>query len=357
MASNKSVVSVVVALVIAAPLTGCSLNFQHLPLGRGLPGESYPLNMEFVDASLLPVGGEVRIGQAVVGRVTSMSAETFAAVVHTEIESDIELPVGTRARIELSTPIGDAFVNLEVPVDPTGPRLEPGSTIARSETVRGPDVAQLLGAVGTLLNGSGLAQVKNIVSEADQILDGREETIRDLLARLDTFLGTLDDRKESINSALNSLNRLSALIGDESATIDEGLRTLTPALGVIADQRQPLLDLLDETDRLSTATNSVLDQSADQISEITGRLSPILDQFSAMGPTLSETMSNLDNARALLERASPGDYVNIDLDVDVEGTVTGVLNEIIPGAAPPLPPLPASDRELPITTPLQGGTR
>ena len=64
MASNKSVVSVVVALVIAAPLTGCSLNFQHLPLGRGLPGESYPLNMEFVDASLLPVGGEVRIGQA-----------------------------------------------------------------------------------------------------------------------------------------------------------------------------------------------------------------------------------------------------------------------------------------------------
>ncbi|XGU18997.1 MlaD family protein [Rhodococcus sp. 3Y1] len=173
MASNKSVVSVVVALVIAAPLTGCSLNFQHLPLGRGLPGESYPLNMEFVDASLLPVGGEVRIGQAVVGRVMSMSAQTFAAVVHTEIASDIELPVGTRARIELSTPIGDAFVNLEVPVDPAGPILEPGSTIERSETVRGPDVAQLLGAVGTLLNGSGLAQVKNIVSEADQILDGR----------------------------------------------------------------------------------------------------------------------------------------------------------------------------------------
>ncbi|MER5838561.1 MCE family protein, partial [Streptomyces sp. NPDC002130] len=229
--------------------------------------------------------------------------------------------------------------------------------IERSETVRGPDVAQLLGAVGTLLNGSGLAQVKTIVSEADQILDGREETIRDLLGRLDTFLGTLEDRKESINSALDSLNRLSALIGDESATIDEGLRTLTPALGVIADQRQPLLDLLDETDRLSTATNSVLDQSADQISEITGRLSPILDQFSAMGPTLGETMANLDNARVLLERASPGDYVNIDLDVDVEGTVTGVLNEIIPGAAPPLPPLPDSDRELPMTTPLQGGTR
>lgn len=66
MASNKSVVSVVVALVIAAPLTGCSLNFQHLPLGRGLPGESYPLNMEFVDASLLPVGHEfVRTGQTV----------------------------------------------------------------------------------------------------------------------------------------------------------------------------------------------------------------------------------------------------------------------------------------------------
>ncbi|MCJ0904584.1 MCE family protein [Rhodococcus sp. ARC_M6] len=355
MAASRSTVGATAALALTSMLTGCSLNFQHLPLWQGMPGESYPLTMEFVDASLLPIGGEVRIGQAVVGRITSMSADHFAAVVQTEIDSTIPLPAETRARIELSTPIGDAFVNLEIPADANGARLEPGARILRSQTVRGPDVAQLLGAVGTLLNGSGLAQVKNIVHEANQILDGRAGTVPDLLARLDSLLGTLDERKDSVNSALDSLNRLSAVISDESATIDEGLRTLTPALSVVADQRQPLLDLLDETDRLATATNSVLDQSSDQIADVTERLSPILDQFSAMGPTLGDTMTNLDNARVLLERASPSDYVNIDLNVDIEGTVTGVLNEIIPGAAPPLPPLPTAPGTP--ATPLLGGTR
>ena len=362
MSASRSTLGALAALALTSMLTGCSLNFQHLPLGQGMPGDSYPLTMEFVDASLLPIGGEVRIGQAVVGRVTSMSADHFAAVVQTQIDSTISLPAETRARIELSTPIGDAFVNLDVPADSSGAtsasgaKLQPGARILRSQTLRGPDVAQLLGAVGTLLNGSGLAQVKNIVHEANQILDGRGGTVTDLLARLDSLLGTLDERKDSVNSALDSLNRLSAVISDESVTIDEGLRTLTPALSVVADQRQPLLDLLDETDRLSTATNSVLDRSSDQIADVTERLSPILDQFSAMGPTLGDTMTNLDNARVLLERASPSDYVNIDLNVDIEGTVTGVLNEIIPGAAPPLPPLPSTAPGTP-ATPLLGGTR
>lgn len=338
-------------------VAGCSVNFQHLPLVASMPGGTYPLTMEFADATLLPVGGEVRIGQAVVGRVTSMSADNFAAIAHTEIDSAIQLPSDTTARIELSTPIGDAFVNLEVPPGSSAPVLEPGATLEQSQTVRGPDVAQLLGAVGSLLNGSGLAQVKNIVSEANQILGGREDMTRDLLHRLDSFLATLESRRESIDSAIDSLNQLSSLVGDESATIDEGLRTLTPALTVVSEQRQPLLDLLDQTERLSTATTSVLDQSSDQIAEVTERLSPVLDQISAMGPTLGDTMSKLDHARTLVERASPGDYVNIDLDVDIEGTLNGLLNEVLPGAAPPLPPAPPADPAMPFPTPLQGGVR
>ncbi|MGC0362170.1 phospholipid/cholesterol/gamma-HCH transport system substrate-binding protein [Rhodococcus sp. 27YEA15] len=347
----------VVALGAVSVLAGCSLNFQHLPIGLGVSGDSYPLTLEFADASLLPVGGEVRIGQAVVGRVTSMTADRFAAVVHVEIDSAIELPSDTTARIELSTPIGDAFVGLDVPVGSSATALEPGSVVDQSHTVRGPDVAQLLGAVGTLLNGSGLAQVKSIIHEANQVMDGREDVIRDLLARVDSFLTTVNNRKDSVNSALDSLDRLTATVGDESAVLDEGIKTLTPALKVVTDQRQPLLDLLDQTNRLSSAATAVLDRSSEQIVDVNGKLSPILDQLTAMGPTLDKTMADLDNARALVLRAIPGDYVNIDLDVDIPEVLSGLLNEIIPGAAPVLAPLPPRDPNVPLSTPLEGGTR
>ena len=343
----------VTAAATVAVLSGCSANFQHLPVGRTVDGDSYPLTLEFADASLLPVGGEVRIGQAVVGRVSSMSVENFRAVVRTHIQSDIELPSGTTARIELTTPIGDAFVNLQVPEQPDGTVLAPGSTLDNSSTTRGPDVAQLLAAVGTLLNGSGIAQVKTIVEESNLVLGGREDVVRDLLSRLDHLLGTFESRQASIDTAIDSLRQLSATVAAETGTIDEGLRAAAPALTVLSAQRENLLALMDRSNALSAQTNAVLDRSGDQIVDIVGRLQPILDQFAAMGPTVADTMSRLEDARDLVQRAAPGDYVNIDLNVDVQGTVEGLLNEFLPGAAPPVPvPAAAGLGHL-----MSGGTR
>ncbi|MFG1782847.1 MCE family protein [Rhodococcus oryzae] len=350
------------ALLVAAVLSGCGANFQHLPVGREVDGPSYPIAFEFTDASLLPVGGEVRIGQAVVGRVSSMTVERFQAVVRANIREDIRLPVGTTARIELTTPIGDAFVNLRVPDQGDARTIPAGATIDAADTARGPDVAQLLSVVGTMLNGSGIAQVKTIVEESNQILSGREDMIRDLLGRVDRLLGTLDGRRDSINGAIDSLNRLSATVSAESATIDQGLRAAAPAVDVLTEQRQAIMTLLDKSHALSVQTNAVLEQSGDQIVDIVGNLTPILDQFAAMGPTLSDTMGKLEGARDLVLRAAPGDYVNIDLNVDLGASVRGLLSEVIPGAAPPVPAPPAA---LPASHPaivglsqlVTGGTR
>ncbi|MFC7449280.1 MCE family protein [Rhodococcus daqingensis] len=330
-------------LLAGAVLSGCGANFQHLPVGRDVDGPSYPIAFEFTDASLLPVGGEVRIGQAVVGRVSSMTVERFQAVVQADIDEDIRLPVGTTARIELTTPIGDAFINLRVPDQGDATTIPAGATIDASDTARGPDVAQLLAVVGTMLNGSGIAQVKTIVEESNQILAGREDVVRDLLGRVDHLLGTLDSRRDSINSAIDSLNRLSATVAAESATIDQGLRAAAPAVDVLAEQRQSVVTLLEKSHALSVQANAVLEQSGDQIVDIVGSLTPILDQFAAMGPTLGDTMGKLESARDLVLRAAPGDYVNIDLDVDLGESVRGLLSEVIPGAAPPVPaPPPAA---------------
>lgn len=333
----RVVLSLLAAVLMA---TGCAANFQHLPLGRSVPGPSYPLAFRFTDASLLPVGGEVRIGQAIVGKVSAMSVDRFTAVVRTQINSDVRIPLGTTARIELTTPIGDAFINLRPPGQAGAEYVAAGATIDVRDTAHGPDVSQLLGVIGTLLNGGGLAQIKTIVAESNEVLAGREGTLRDLLTRMDDLLGTVDARQASINEALASLSALAATVSAEKNTIDDGLKAAAPALDVLSGERGNILGLLDKINGLSAATNAVLSRSQGQIVDIVSQLTPILDQISATGPSLADTMSKLARARDLVQRAAPSDYANIDLNVDLEGTVKALLNAVLPGAAPPVPPPP-----------------
>jgi len=327
-------------LTAALMSSGCAANFQHLPLGRSADGPSYPVTFLFTDASLLPVGGDVRIGQAVVGKVSSVQVDRFAAVVHTQIDAAIPLPVGTTARIELTTPIGDAFLNLRTPQQPGAGSIPPGGTVDVANTSRGPDVSQLLAAIGTLLNASGIAQIKTIIEESNQVLAGRQETVRNLLRRMNDLLGTVDSRQASINQAVNSLGALAATVNAEKDTIDQGLKVAAPALDVLSGERGNLLALLDRVNALSVQTNAVLSRSQGQIVDIVAQLRPILDQLSATGPSLADTFGKLARARDLVQRAAPTDYVNIDLNVDLEGTVKGLLNEILQGAAPPVAPPP-----------------
>lgn len=335
--------ALLVLLAAVSLLTGCAANFQHLPLGRSAGGPSYPMTFVFTDASLLPVGGDVRIGQAIVGKVSAMGVDRFDAVVHTQIDAGVALPAGTTARIELTTPIGDAFLNLRPPPQPGTRMLAAGATVDVTDTSRGPDVAQLLGVIGTLLNGGGIAQIKTIISETNQVLAGREDTLRDLLSRMNDLLGTVDAKQSSINQAISSLSALASTVNGEKDTIDQGLRAAAPALNVLSGERGNILGLLDKVNSLSAATNAVLSRSQGQLVDIVGQLRPILDQLSATGPSLADTMGKLARASDLVRRAAPSDYVNIDLNVDLEGSVKALLNAILPGAAPPVPaPAPAA---------------
>ncbi|QNG17959.1 MCE family protein [Rhodococcus triatomae] len=336
--TNTPLVRTVAALAAVVPLSGCAAGFQHLEVGTAPPGDSYPLVLRFADAALLPVGGEVRIGQAVVGRVASMRVEDYTAVVEVRIRSDIALPEATGARIELTTPIGDAFVNLRVPPGDEGATLAPGATVDLSQTDRGPDIAQLLALVGNLLNGGGLGQIQSIVAESNAILGGREDAIGDLGRRVDGLLGTLEDRSSSIDTAIDSLADLSRQIGSETGTIDAALRAAAPAVDVLVGERARMLELTRTVHTLSVEVEEVLRRSGTQMSDVVAQLSPILDQIAATGPTLADTMGKVAVARDLVLRAAPGDYMNIDQVVEVDGTVLGVLSEVIPGAAPPVPP-------------------
>ena len=98
--------------------TSCGLGLQDLPLGAG--GSGYQVTAVFSDVGRLPMGGAVRLGQAVVGRVSGISTEDFHALVELDLDPGVRLPAGTTARLELSSPLGEEFVVLLPETDSQG---------------------------------------------------------------------------------------------------------------------------------------------------------------------------------------------------------------------------------------------
>lgn len=330
-------------LLTATLLSGCGLSMQNLPIGRSPDGPTYHVTAVFADASNVPIGGMVKIGQATVGRVSSIDTRDFQAVVGLEITADTVLSPGTTAQLQLTSALGEEFVDLRPPATPApGEPLRDGDVIPLSATSRGPDVENMLAAVGGLLNGSGLDHVRTIVTELNTMLGGREDEVRDLLHQLDGVLASLDSHGTQIAGLIDSMNTLAADTAAQRPLLEAALTDITPALQVLISQRDQFTGLLTKVTALSTSANGILGETGQAFTTQLKQLRPVLDSLSAFDKRLEPTLAQLTKFGGLLDRAVPGDYLKVDMTLDVPNSILQLIQ---------------STGGLPLPVPLGGGVR
>ena len=76
--------------------------------------------------------------------------------------------------------------------------LQPGATIPLNDSSTYPSTEQTLSSLSAVVNGGGLGQIGDIIHNFNAALCGREPEIRDLLTRLDNFVGILDAQRDNI---------------------------------------------------------------------------------------------------------------------------------------------------------------
>lgn len=334
-------------LALAAVLltTSCGLSLQNAPIGTG--GSGYQVTAVFSDIGRLPMGGAVRLGQAVVGTVSDISTENFHALVELDIETQVRLPIGTTARLELASPLGEEFVILRPP-PPGGPELTDGSVIPLEQTSRGPDVENALAAASTLLNGAGLDQARTVITELNTALSGREQQVRGLLGDLERTLASLDQRRAELTRLIDSVHATSQHLAGNQATLEAALTEVRPAIDVLLTERERFTTLLESTAALSDATTSLVEQTDDSLTAQVEKFRPVLADLRSLDGGLAATVDSLRRFFALIQQATPGDYVLFNGTLDVPGTVAQLL---APGA--PVPPPAAGG----VDSILRGGTR
>jgi virulence factor Mce-like protein len=314
----------VIGSFVILTATGCAFQgVNSLPLpgavGRG-PGASI-YHVEIANVGHLESNSPVMINDVVVGSVGKMTVKGWHADVEVSVKPDVVVPANTVAKVGQTSLLGSMHMELNPPLgQPRRGRLKPGATIALDKSSTYPSTEQTLALLSVVINSGGLAQIGDIIHNVNAALSGREGQIRDLLARLDSFVGTLDQQRDNIIASIQGLNRLADTFAGQRGVITQALRRLPPALEVLIRERPRITEALDKLRVFGdTATRLVNDTQADLVKNLQN-LEPTIRALADVGPDLDEaiayTLTPYPYSQNLIDRAVRGDYENVFVGVD-----------------------------------------
>ncbi len=326
------------ALMIASLLAagGCSFNgVASLPLPGGPDTGSHPysVKIDFENVLDLVPQSTCKVNDVSVGKVTDVKLTQWHAVVTCKLRGDAKLPADTTATIDQTSLLGEKFVSLQAPSGGGTGQLKNGAEIPLSRTSTATDIEEVLSALSMLLNGGGIEQISTITHELNAAMNGRTDTIKDVLNQVNTFTATLDVQKSQIIRAIDSIDRLTKKLSDQRQVIADTIDKTGPAVQILKDNRADLTKMLVSLGKLGDTTTNVINKSQADLLTNLKNLQPILANANKAGANLPKGLEMLLSYPfpPTYANAQRGDYANIHLTVDLD--LSNLLHNLLGGTA------------------------
>jgi phospholipid/cholesterol/gamma-HCH transport system substrate-binding protein len=301
------------AVAATGLLAGCSLGLEQLPSPSGTSGPTYTLTATFTDVQNLALGAKVKLGGVVVGEVTDIKTHDYQAAVVMHVEKKFPLGTDARFQIRFTTPLGEDFISITS--KGTHGRLASGATVPLANTSDAPGIEDTFAALSTLLNGGGLNKLQIIANELDTAFKGRAGSARAALINLHTVIANLDQHKVDIDRTLDGLGLLAKTLNKGTPVIEQALQLFPSTLQTLADDTTRIRSLLQRVGALGTTVNGLLRRSQSALLADFDNLRPTLDALRARQSQLLPTFRSLIAVGKAINRAAPGDYLNVGATV------------------------------------------
>ncbi|WP_082978656.1 MCE family protein [Mycobacterium sp. 1081908.1] len=347
----RRVLGIVCCVMLA--VSGCAFNgLNSLPLpgavGRGPGATTY--HVELANVVTMEPNSPVMIDDVIVGSISKMTVRGWHADVEISVKPGTVIPANAVASVGQTSLLGSMHLALNPPLgQPASGRLQPGATIPLNRSSTYPSTEQTLSSLSVILNAGGLGQFGDIIHNFNAALSGNEGAVRDLLERLDRFVGTLDQQRDNLVASIHALNRLSGTFAAQRDVITQALYKIPPALDVLIKERPRITTALNKLGTFSnTATRLVNDAGDDLVKNLTN-LAPALGALADIGPDLDAALAYAPTfpwAQSIIDRYIRGDYLNgyFIIDLTNAGLRKGILRgthwerigaEAVPGPADP----------------------
>jgi len=324
LSNGRRITAAAAVLAATLALTGCEwdgLNSVPMPGTAGRGEGAYRVEIEMPNVTTLTQNSPVRVDDVTVGSIAAIEVDGWHALVTVALDKDTVVPANATAKIGQTSLLGSQHLELLAPVgEPARGRLADGDRIPLERAGVYPTTEQTLSSLSLVLNGGGLAQINDITTELNAALVGREDSVRNLLPRLDELVSALDTQRGDIVSALEGMDRLAVTVNNQNETLVRALEELPPALEVLVDQRQNLTSAMSSLGELSTVASRVVESSNDDLKANLQGLAPTLRALADSGSALTEVLGVLLTypfPQNGINNVIRGDYANLAMTIDL----------------------------------------
>lgn len=247
------------AVITVITLSVMAIFYLRLPAMFGIG--TYGVSADFVAGGGLYKNANVTYRGVAVGRVESVGLNPNGVTAHMRLNSGTAIPSNVTATVRSVSAIGEQYIDLVPPENPSSTKLRNGFRIQRQNTRIGQDVADLLRQAETLLGSLGDTRLRELLHEAFIATNGAGPELARLIESARLLVDEANANYPQVSQLIDQAGPfLQAQIraGGDIKSLADGLARFTWQLRAADPRlRDTLADAPDAIDEANTAFSGI----------------------------------------------------------------------------------------------------
>lgn len=247
------------AVITVITLSVMAIFYLRLPATFGIG--TYGVSADFVAGGGLYKNANVTYRGVAVGRVESVGLNPNGVTAHMRLNSGTAIPSNVTATVRSVSAIGEQYIDLVPPENPSSTKLRNGFRIQRQNTRIGQDVADLLRQAETLLGSLSDTRLRELLHEAFIATNGAGPELARLIESARLLVDEANANYPQVSQLIDQAGPfLQAQIraGGDIKSLADGLARFTWQLRAADPRlRDTLADAPDAIDEANTAFSGI----------------------------------------------------------------------------------------------------
>lgn len=247
------------AVITVITLSVMAIFYLRLPATFGIG--TYGVSADFVAGGGLYKNANVTYRGVAVGRVESVGLNPNGVTAHMRLNSGTAIPSNVTATVRSVSAIGEQYIDLVPPENPSSTKLRNGFRIQRQNTRIGQDVADLLRQAETLLGSLGDTRLRELLHEAFIATNGAGPELARMIESARLLVDEANANYPQVSQLIDQAGPfLQAQIraGGDIKSLADGLARFTWQLRAADPRlRDTLADAPDAIDEANTAFSGI----------------------------------------------------------------------------------------------------
>ncbi|GFG54353.1 mammalian cell entry protein [Mycolicibacterium agri] len=260
------------AIVTVLTVSAISIFYLHLPAAVGIG--AYRVDANFVAGGGIYENANVTYRGVTIGRVESVGLTNDGVVAHMRLNSGTPVPDNVTATVKSVSAVGEQYIDLVPPEDPSSQKLRNGASIPQDRTAIGQDIAGLLDEADRLVASVSDSRLQDLLRETFKAFNGSGPE----LARL------IQSSRLLVDEANNNYGQVSQLIDQAGPFLDAQIRG-----------GDDIKSLADGLARLTGEVANADPQLRTTLQTVPGATEAANETFSGIRPSFPVLAANLAN--------------------------------------------------------------